>query len=93
MKSICEICKKKIDVPETALKLCDDCFDEKCECGHIRAHHLDGEIPVDIYGKPMMLYKKFKGDTSCVYQYSLNHKTKRGTFCPCEKFRLVMAFK
>ena len=69
MKSNCEICKKKIDVPETALKLCDNCFDEKCECGHKRAIHVDN-------------------NGSCVHEYSLRHKTKRGQFCPCKKFKL-----
>ena len=69
MKSICEICKKKIDVPETALELCNNCFNEKCECGHKRAIHLDN-------------------NGSCVYEYSLMHKTKRGQFCPCKKFKL-----
>ncbi len=38
----CEICSKKINVCKTALKLCDDCFNEKCEnCGHKRAIHVD----------------------------------------------------
>ncbi len=91
MKGNCEVCGIKIDVPETALKLCDKCFDEECECGHKRATHLDGTIPVDIHGKPMMIYKKFKGNTSCVYTYSLHHKTKRGQYCPCKKFKLKRA--
>ena len=37
----CEKCGKVIDVPETALNLCDKCFDEKCICGHKRAEHVD----------------------------------------------------
>lgn len=41
VKQICENCGKKINVPETALKLCDKCFNEKCECGHKRAIHVD----------------------------------------------------
>ena len=65
----CEICARKINVPETALKLCDGCFEEKCECGHIRAMH------VDAIG-------------SCIHTFSLTHKTKRGEFCPCIKFKL-----
>lgn len=68
-KEKCENCGKKIDVPETALKLCDDCFNEKCECGHKRATHGDN-------------------NGSCIHTYSLNHKTKRGKFCPCKKFKL-----
>lgn len=69
MKEVCEICGKGIDVCETALKLCDDCFNEKCECGHIRAKHVDNI-------------------GSCIHDYSLNHKTKRGESCLCEKFKL-----
>jgi len=68
MKSVCEICGKKIDVPETALKLCDHCFNEKCKnCGHKRAMHVDNI-------------------GSCIFEHSLSHKTKRGEFCPCERF-------
>ena len=63
----CEICGKGIKVPKTALKLCDDCFNKKCKCGHKRAIHADN------YG-------------TCIYEYSLHHKTKRGEFCPCEEF-------
>lgn len=37
----CENCRIKIDVPETALKLCDNCFNEKCVCGHKRAWHVN----------------------------------------------------
>ena len=64
----CENCGKEIDVCKTALKLCDECFDEKCECGHKRAIHVDNI-------------------GSCVYTYSLNHKTKRGMNCSCKKFK------
>ena len=69
MKDICKICRKDIDVSETALKLCDDCFNEECECSHKRAIHVDNT-------------------GSCVYEYSLAHKTKRGQFCKCKKFKL-----
>ncbi len=68
-QDLCENCGKKINVPETALKLCDDCFNEKCECGHIRAKHVDN-------------------NGSCIYEFHLQHKTKRGEFCPCKKFIL-----
>jgi len=64
----CENCGKEIDVPETALKLCDNCFNEECECRHIRAKHVD--------------------NGSCIHEFSLNHKTKRGEFCKCKKFKL-----
>ena len=63
----CAKCGKKINVPETALKLCHECFNEKCECGHKRAIHVDNT-------------------GSCVHTYNLNHKTKRGETCSCEKF-------
>ena len=43
MEENCEICGKEIDVCKTALKLCDDCFEEKCECGHKRAMHVDND--------------------------------------------------
>ena len=69
MDEVCENCGRKINVPETALKLCEDCFDEKCECGHKRAMHVDNA-------------------GSCIHEYSLRHKTKRGEFCPCKKFKL-----
>ena len=38
----CRICGKDIIVRDTALHLCNSCFDEKCICGHIRAKHLEG---------------------------------------------------
>ena len=64
----CEVCKRKINVCETALKLCDNCFDEKCKnCGHKRAYHVNN-------------------DGSCIFEFSLNHKTKRGQFCSCNNF-------
>lgn len=65
----CEICSKEINVCKTALKLCDNCFDEKCECGHKRASHVNNL-------------------GSCIHEYSLMHKTKRGQFCECLKFKL-----
>ena len=68
-KQKCENCGKEINVSETALKLCDGCFDEKCECGHIRAKHIDN-------------------NGSCIHEFSIQHKTKRGEFCPCKKFIL-----
>lgn len=69
IKVKCNICKKKIIVRDTALHLYNKCFDEICECGHRRHHHVH--------------------DTgSCIYEYSLVHKTKRGQFCPCKKFKL-----
>ena len=71
MKYNCEVCAVEIDVDERALKLCDDCFNEKCgNCGHKRASHVDN-------------------DGSCIFEFSLNHKTKRGEYCPCNKFRSV----
>ncbi len=63
----CKNCGQKINVPETALELCDICFNEKCKCGHKRAIHVDN-------------------NGSCVHEYSLKHKTKRGQFCVCVKF-------
>ena len=41
IKVNCGVCNKKIIVRDTALHLCNNCFDEKCECGHIRATHID----------------------------------------------------
>jgi hypothetical protein len=41
MKKNCEVCGIEIEICETALPLCDNCFNEKCECGHIRAKHVD----------------------------------------------------
>ena len=67
-KQICKNCKRDINVPETALKLCDDCFNEKCKCGHKRATHINS-------------------NGSCIHQYNLNHKTKRGLYCKCKKFK------
>lgn len=68
VKETCEICGVEIDVSETALKLCDNCFQEKCVCGHKRAIHVDN-------------------DGSCVHDYSLKHKTKRGQSCDCKEFK------
>ena len=45
IKMKCENCKKKINVYPTALKLCDNCFNEKCICGHKRANHVDSNGP------------------------------------------------
>jgi len=28
-------------------------------------------------------------DGSCIFEFSLSHKTKRGQFCPCEKFKEI----
>ena len=70
VKVKCEVCKKKIIVRDTALHLCNNCFDQKCECGHIRANHVNN---VD----------------GCVHTYSLNHSTKRGMMCKCEKFKIL----
>ena len=70
IKESCEICNEEINVSETALKLCDTCFEEKCknkDCGHRRAIHV-GNVG------------------NCVHEYNLNHKTKRGEFCSCKKF-------
>ena len=39
----CEICCDGIDVCETALKLCDDCFKEMCICKHPRSEHVDSK--------------------------------------------------
>lgn len=64
----CEKCGVNIDVPETALKLCEECFSQLCKCGHKRAMHVDN-------------------DGCCIYEFSLNHKTKRGEFCDCVNFR------
>ncbi len=72
IKESCEICNEEINVSETALKLCDKCFDEKCICGHKRAIHADNT-------------------KSCVFTYSLSHKTKRGEYCSCEKFEELKA--
>ncbi len=71
MKTECENCGNKINVSETALKLCDKCFDEKCgdkDCGHKRAIHVDNT-------------------GSCIHTYNLKHKTKRGKPCLCEGFQ------
>lgn len=64
----CEMCGKHINIPRTALKLCDNCFNEKCECGHKRAMHIDST-------------------GNCIFEHSLQHKTKRGEFCSCKEFR------
>jgi len=70
MKYNCEVCGVEIDVDERALKLCDNCFDEKCEnCGHKRASHVDND-----------------GSCIFEFSLSHKDKTKRGEFCPCKKF-------
>lgn len=38
----CEVCNKKIIVRDTALHLCNSCFNKKCKCGHNLATHADG---------------------------------------------------
>ena len=69
MKYSCEICRVGIDVDKRALKLCNNCFNEKCgDCGHKRAYHVDN-------------------NGSCIFEYSLSHKTKRGEYCHCKKFK------
>ena len=64
----CEVCGIEIEVDEGALKLCNKCFDEKCEnCGHKRASYIDN-------------------NGTYIFEFILNHKTKRGQFCSCSKF-------
>jgi hypothetical protein len=41
IKTNCHICSSEIEINETALELCEKCFNQKCTCGHIRGKHVD----------------------------------------------------